>query len=984
MDPNAIGNLLLATLSPNAAEIKRAEEQLKIAKQAPGFPQAVLSLCRPVPGSNVHVAKAAAICFKNFVKLNWNAQQSLENEQVPDRQITDQEKAEIKAGVVDLMCSVEPSVQRQLSEGVRVIALQDWPYQWEDLLPRLTTRLLDTSQPIQVTNGVLSTMNELFKRFRDAPQSNELHMVLKIALDGCQEQLLQFFANYLCPATLACHDPMQADHFYAAVRFCCRIFYSLNWQTIPEYFEDHQKEWMGEFLKFLTIDPATSPFRTYDDEENPSPLERVQTAIFENVELYVQKYSNEFQPFLAGFLQAAFMLLVQASSSQFVRFDELANSGMRFVATAVASRENVQLFANEETLKAILERIVIPNLALRQYDIEAFEDNPIEYLRRDIEGSDAETRRRIACDLIDKLCTNFDDIVTKLCVGYIEQLLQKAAAGGSQAWSAKDAALTLVIAVSVRGSTQREGATKVKDRNIVLSFLQSNVYPELAPGANTSPILKADAIKYIAVFRQWIPKQEVLSQVFPLLINALDTKSVVVHTYAAAAIDGLLAVKEPEVPGGSPVREMRYKKHEVASFVQPILIKLFGLVDAGGANYNEYLMKCVVRVINVSRDDVGPVVPQILEKLSGTLGRVAANPANPSFNHFMFEAIAALLKFGFESQKCSVEQLEAAVNPAFGFILERYITEFVPYVLQIMAQTLLMHRTPGVPPHFQGIFGAILSPTIWETRANVPALVMLLEAYLLKGGDQLFATDDKIDQLFRIFQQLLALKSTEDLSFELMQCVVSFLPFEKIQVKVTDVMRLSLMKYSQTRSPMLAQSFVTFCGVLLGKRGPIALMQCVEPVQAGMFQRVVAQIMVPTMPKLTKAFSRKAVAIGVSRLLSEFQQNLDEPTWALICVAQVQLLSDRDGGLSDSAEAQLEQINEALERMAEAGHSTSFARLAFVRDEKASDLFPEVQDPRTYFVDRLLNQAGLGQRALVSLTEQSLATMFRMWAKGRV
>ena len=33
-----------------------------------------------------------------------------------------------------------------------------------------------------------------------------------------------------------------------------RIFYSLNWQEIPEYFEDHIKEWMGQFHKYLTYE----------------------------------------------------------------------------------------------------------------------------------------------------------------------------------------------------------------------------------------------------------------------------------------------------------------------------------------------------------------------------------------------------------------------------------------------------------------------------------------------------------------------------------------------------------------------------------------------------------------------------------------------------------------------------------------------------------------------------------------------------------
>jgi len=37
-------------------------------------------------------------------------------------------------------------------------------------------------------------------------------------------------------------------------RLVCRIFFSLNWQELPEVFEDHLTTWMGEFHKYLTYD----------------------------------------------------------------------------------------------------------------------------------------------------------------------------------------------------------------------------------------------------------------------------------------------------------------------------------------------------------------------------------------------------------------------------------------------------------------------------------------------------------------------------------------------------------------------------------------------------------------------------------------------------------------------------------------------------------------------------------------------------------
>ena len=55
------------------------------------------------------------------------------------------------------------------------------------------------------------------------------------------------------------------------------------------------------------------------------------------------------------------------------------------------------------TLAQICEKIIVPNIEMREVDAEQFEDNPEEYIRRDLEGSDVDTRRRAACDLVKGL-----------------------------------------------------------------------------------------------------------------------------------------------------------------------------------------------------------------------------------------------------------------------------------------------------------------------------------------------------------------------------------------------------------------------------------------------------------------------------------------------------------------------------------------------------------------------------------------------------
>lgn len=61
---------------------------------------------------------------------------------------------------------------------------------------------------------------------------------------------------------------------------------------------------------------------------------------------------------------------------------------------------------------------------MTEADAEVFEDNPEEYIRRDMEGSDFDTRRRSACDLVKALSKNFEGPVIQNFSQYVQAMLQ--------------------------------------------------------------------------------------------------------------------------------------------------------------------------------------------------------------------------------------------------------------------------------------------------------------------------------------------------------------------------------------------------------------------------------------------------------------------------------------------------------------------------------------------------------------------------------
>ena len=83
-------------------------------------------------------------------------------------------------------------------------------------------------------------------------------------------------------------------------------------------------------------------------------------------------------------------------------------NAIRFLTT-VANGVHYTLFKNEDVLKQVCEKIVIPNLMMRDDDEEMFELNWVEYVRRDTEGSDSDTRRRAAAELVKSLTVKFSN-----------------------------------------------------------------------------------------------------------------------------------------------------------------------------------------------------------------------------------------------------------------------------------------------------------------------------------------------------------------------------------------------------------------------------------------------------------------------------------------------------------------------------------------------------------------------------------------------
>jgi exportin-2 (importin alpha re-exporter) len=412
-----------------------AEELLVQAQKVSSHHLEILKIVASSDGTDNAVRQAAAVHFKNTIKKGWDIHREDGNEGIV---ITESDRITIKSHLVQLMCTVPPLIQALLSESISLIAESDYPDQWTNLLPELVNQF--NSPDVMTVIGVLKTANSIFKSFRYVRRSDSLYRIIKYTLEIIQGPLLALFVSVGQAVKSFTNDAKELTPRFEILRIIAQIYYSLNFQDLPEFFEDHMSEWMTDFASYLQyqnailIDPS--------EELNPGPIDNLQVAIIDIISHYASNDEEVFMEYLPQFMTLVWNLLTNLST--FAKHDALATKSIKFLSRLIQNPIHKQLFQDNATLRQIIAKVVIPNLTFRESDEERFEDDPREYILTEVEGSDSETRRRSSEDLLRSMCRLFEAETVVICSEHIGTMLSEYATNPGTAWVAKDAAVRLI------------------------------------------------------------------------------------------------------------------------------------------------------------------------------------------------------------------------------------------------------------------------------------------------------------------------------------------------------------------------------------------------------------------------------------------------------------------------------------------------------------------------------------------------------------
>ena len=181
------------------------------------------------------------------------------------------------------------------------------------------------SGDFHIINGVLQTAHSIFEKYSIEFKSQKLWEEIKFVLDNVAKPMTDLFVETINLAGQHAANKDALKVIFGSLVLITKIFYCLNYQDLPEFFEDNMSLWMPRFLELLTLN---NKLLVTDDDE-PGVLEELRSQICDNIGLYAHKYEEEFQPYMQQFVTAVsvpnFNLFIY---SQWVKRDKGFTSGI--------------------------------------------------------------------------------------------------------------------------------------------------------------------------------------------------------------------------------------------------------------------------------------------------------------------------------------------------------------------------------------------------------------------------------------------------------------------------------------------------------------------------------------------------------------------------------------------------------------------------------------------------------------------------------
>jgi hypothetical protein len=243
---------------------------------------------------------------------------------------------------------------------------------------------------------------------------------------------------------------------------------------------------------------------------------------------------GRFPEFMTNYVQGFFdkiwsMIGNLPPTKTFNSFVSAINTYLQLCLKDATTRDTIM-----KGLEYLFSKFLVHHMAFTEDDLDEFDGNEEAFIKMDLEENDKETRRRSCFDLVKKLTNRFEDsvksLITDLQAAYCDEYYKDPVNN----WSKQILVINFVIASTVELYSFKRGATKINiDQNLLNTYFEKIIVPELETAkADAYPILTSQAIKFLIIYRNFIPT-DWLVDIITKLTSFLTHESIVIRTYSA-------------------------------------------------------------------------------------------------------------------------------------------------------------------------------------------------------------------------------------------------------------------------------------------------------------------------------------------------------------------------------------------------------------------------------------------------------------------
>ena len=733
---------------------------------------------------------SASVFLKNYI-ADYFYDSSYKAILNKDKIMNETLKNYFKENILTLMLNVENSILPHIIEMIKIVVqnangyLIIWP-KLMDFIGEILEKH-DSSK----SRHIYDLITKIIKRYHIESKSDSLFREIIYTMDKiCKPMtddainIIKFFNNY--DNNNSSNNEIMTQCLQMMNKIMS-IFYSLNYQDFPEFFEDHLTEWITILNDTLLLPNKAADISKIDPSFRDMIL-KVKAKTLKNINLYYSNYYEDIEQFAQGLCSSVWTLMCKS-----IIVTDGYSKLMKELLDFFKSGFQMGKFGNLkiEQINQIFEYIISPNLSMTLQEKQDFEENPVEFMKIEFEEYDMSSNKYYSINLLQIIISNFPEVNKNIIVPKIAALLNDYNIDKNKNWNNKILAINLLFASCIKTFSQRFGVTELNSNSLYtdIDSLINEIFLKEFKDYNSPVIIQVYSLKFLSTFRLQITDKNKLGQIILLLIDVLNKCCEETQNACLLCLDLIINMKDLQTRKSS-TEEIINNENIFNSLISSLLNFI-------SKNTNIFAMRCFFRTLKLTEDKkLQNLADSINNSMDAILKLIIKNSQIDEFNFYFFETCALIMKkFCINNNMnntCDltlIKNFQNALQSDLNLILQNNITDLLGYSFQIFAFYLFL--TNDNNNFYQNILNNILTnDKMWDINMQYlyPPSIDYIKVILITNK-QFCENEQIINLLFKICQTLMENKSF-NYAFQLIEYLINFVSTDLYGSNLTQFLKI--------------------------------------------------------------------------------------------------------------------------------------------------------------------------------------------------